>query len=128
MDRIPPPGSKLMVGPTVEQKVAILEKRLATLEALLQAGTDGSLAIRAVKISLQAPTVEVKADSSLKLESSSNAIFKCGGSMDIRAGATAYLKAGMLNLNGGTKPIARQGDTVAPNSGTIQTGNPTVLG
>ena len=48
MDRIPPPGSKLMVGPTVEQKVAILEKRLATLEALLQAGTDGSLAIRAV--------------------------------------------------------------------------------
>ena len=44
------------------------------------------------------------------------------------AGATAYLKAGMLNLNGGTKPIARQGDTVAPNSGTIQTGNPTVLG
>jgi uncharacterized Zn-binding protein involved in type VI secretion len=127
MDRVPPPGSRIIAGQTLEQQLAILEKRLATLESMLQAAPDGSLAIKAVKISLQAPNVEVKAASTLKLEASANATFKCGGSMDIAASGTASVKAAMLSLNGGSKPIARQGDSMTP-AGTIQTGNPTVLG
>jgi uncharacterized Zn-binding protein involved in type VI secretion len=127
MDRVPPPGSRIIAGQTLEQQLAILEKRLATLESMLQAAPDGSLAIKAVKISLQAPNVEVKAASSLKLESSANATFKCGGSMDINASGTASVKAAMLSLNGGSKPIARQGDAITP-AGTIQNGNLTVLG
>ncbi len=149
MDRVPPPGLKLMAGQTLEQKVAALEQRLATLENLLQLSSDGSLTVEATKISLHAMSVEVKAATSLvlrsggtadmkagstmKLESAAAAMMKTGGGLDINASGTASVKAPVLILNGGTKPLARRGDMITPtgppgSTSTIAEGSSTILG
>jgi hypothetical protein len=117
--------------------VASVEARLATLEKLLLASTDGSLIIKATKVSLQAPVVEVKAANSILMTSSNSIEFKASAALSIGAGGTANVKAGILILNGGSRPLARSGDAITVTAtgnnspisiGTLTAGNATVLG
>lgn len=111
MQAPPVPGSSL-TGQTVEQRMSAVEARLAALEKLLVISTDGALTVKATKVSLQAPNVEVKAANSIQLYSGLTIDFKAGSDLTLGAGGFASVKGQVLKLNGSVKPLARAGDTV----------------
>lgn len=94
--------------------MAALEKRLAALEKLIAVDPSGNVIVKAT---------------SFVLESSASIKLKASGALMISSAGTLEIKGTAINMNGG-RPLARVGDTVviAGPTGTIATGNPSVLG
>ncbi|MBT8070747.1 MAG: hypothetical protein KJO80_09980 [Gammaproteobacteria bacterium] len=91
----------------LEARIKELEAQLKKIESVLDIDSGGT-------------TVVLKSKSKLKITAPA---------VEIEGQSFTEVKGGLIKLNGGTKPVARLGDTVAggPGTGSIVTGSPSVM-
>jgi hypothetical protein len=91
----------------LEARIKKLEAQLTKMESVLDIDAGGT-------------KVELKSKANLKITAPT---------IEIEGQGLTEVKGSLLKLNGGTKPIARLGDTVTggPGSGTIVSGSPSVM-
>ncbi len=91
----------------LEARIKALEAQLKKIESVLEIATGGALVeLKSnVKLKLTAPTIEIEGQ------------------------ALTEVRGSLVRLNGGTKPVARLGDTIAggPGTGSIVTGSPSIM-
>jgi hypothetical protein len=119
-------------------KIAALEQRVTQLEAMVQqlasvlvvssSGPDVVLKARGIKVEAQTE-FDVRAGTNLSLRAGSSAKLEASASAEVRSGGQMKVSGSTISLNNGSKPVARQNDSIGGPSGgaVIVAGNPTVL-
>ncbi|HEV8584902.1 MAG TPA: hypothetical protein VGT02_08010 [Methylomirabilota bacterium] len=98
----------------LREKVAGLEARLKEMERVVQA-SGGSL--------------KLVSGGAITIQGGGAVVIKGGAAVDIQGGGGVDIRGATIKLNGGAKPVARIGDTVAiqGSAGQISAGSPTVF-
>lgn len=106
-----------------------LAERLTRLENAIAVKDDGVVFIRAKKLVVNSMTIELDAPASVLVKGGVVQVTALT-TLKLQAGAGAFLKAGIIKLNDGTRPVATVGSRVIPHlplTHKVDTGNGTVL-
>ena len=142
----------LRSAPPLDQQVAALQQQVAVLQSQVNAlltvvrMTDTGVAGQGPAVVIAGHSVDIRSDTNLGMRASSNLIAESGMNTTLRSGITmtlmsgttmtvqaqssAELKAAIIRLNNGSKPVATLGSTVQmqPNgTGQIVNGATTVF-
>jgi hypothetical protein len=103
-------------------------QQLTSVLVVSSSGPDVVLKARGVKVEAQTE-FDVRAGSNLSLRAGSSAKLEAAASTEVRAGGQMKVSGSTISLNNGSKPVARQNDSIVGPSGgaVIAVGNPTVL-
>jgi hypothetical protein len=88
---------------SMEQRLAALESRLAVLEKVLNVQSDGSLAMKAVNLVVNAQNIAFKTAQGISLQSGGGTDIKSSAGVMVMAASTATLQAyGATTVKGAT--------------------------